>query len=177
MATPEVINPSISFQLKSIAGYLSEWAKDQGGMVQICHDLNELWAAAHINSKTPRCILAFLGEDIRGDFAVAAACARVDRHFVCVVTRARGMTQVRGATLVDQVGDSRPFYDLVEEARDIIRAIFFDPRVTEAMPTDPIDYKGISAFMVDNDILDSYKIDFSIGTQLPVITGPTQYLP
>ena len=144
----------------------------------MAHDLNHMWELAFVTSKVPRCIITFAGEDIRGDFTIAAQTSRVDRHFLVLVTRARGYSANRGDTLTEQINDSRPFYDLLEEARDLIRVLQFDPSVTEAMDGDPVDYRGIKPALPEDYPLDAYMIEFSIGTQLgvpqfnPAITVP-----
>jgi len=161
-------NTNISTQLNWIKTMLKDWAKDQGGVAIIGHDLNHLWEIAFSTSKVPRCIIAYVGEDIRGDFSWAAAASRVDRHFIVLVTRARGYTADRGQTFSETVGTSRPFVDLLEEARDIIRTLTFDPATTEANSLDPVDYRGIKPALPDDYPLDAYQIEFSIGTQLGI---------
>jgi hypothetical protein len=176
MATP---NNSISFQCKWIRDVLSNWAKAEGGVAVIAHDLNSMWELAFNTSKVPRCIICFTGETIRGDADTAAYTSRVDRDYVVLITRGKGATANRGDTLTEQIGDQRPFYDLLEEARDLIRVIQFDPSVTEAYDTMPLDYKGIRPALPEDYPLDAYMIEFSIGTQLgiphfdQVLTAPS----
>jgi hypothetical protein len=156
--------PTISLQLKTIKSFLNAWAREEGGVCEIAHDLSEMWLIAFRSSKVPRCILCCVGEDVRGDFTIAAPTGRVDRQFVCLVTRGKGMTADRGDTLVDAVGDIRPFYDILEEARDIIRALVLDTTTQET----PIDYKGFKSALPDDVPMDAYMIEFSIGTQLAI---------
>ena len=166
MSNPSV--PSISMQCNWIRDVLKGWAVSEGGIAIIAHDISHMWELAFVTSKVPRCIITFAGEDIRGDFSIAAATSRVDRHFIVLVTRARGYTANRGDTLTEQINDHRPFYDLLEEARDLIRVLQFDPSVTEAMDGDPVDYRGIKPALPEDFPLDAYMIEFSIGTQLGV---------
>lgn len=165
---PNPITPSISMQCNWIRDVLSGWAKAEGGIAVVAHDPNEMWQLAFNNSQVPRCIICYLGEEIRGDFSIASVMSRVDRQFVVLVTRARGYTANRGDTLTEQVNDARPFYDLLEEARDLIRVLQFDASVTEAQSGDPVDYKGIKNALPEDYPLDAYMIEFSIGTQLGV---------
>lgn len=125
-----------------------------------------MWEIAFDTSKIPRCIITYAGEDIRGDFSIAAATSRVDRHFIVLVTRASGFPADRGKTLSEQVEGARPFTDLLEEARDIIRCLQFDPSITETLDMDPVDYKGIKPVTIDGYPIYAYTIEFSIGTQL-----------
>ena len=161
---------TISFQLNWIRDCLKNWAVTEGGTAEIAHDLSHMWRKAYDGSKAPKCIICCAGEDVRGPFETAAATSRVDRHFVILVTRGRGYSSVRGDTLTEQVGSARPFYELLEEARDIIRVLVFDTAVNEANPAlcDPVDYRGIKPAVLDEETLDAYLIEFSVGTQLGV---------
>ena len=165
-------------QCNWIRDVLSGWAKAEGGIAQVAHDLSHMWELAFNTSQVPKCIITFAGEDIRGDFTTAAQTSRVDRHFIVLVTRGRGYSANRGDTLTEQINNARPFYDLLEEARDMVRVLQFDPSVTEAMDGDPVDYRGIKPALPEDYPLDAYMIEFSIGTQLgvpsfnPAITVP-----
>jgi hypothetical protein len=160
--------PSIVNQITFIKQVLDDWARNNGGIAVICHDLREMWEQAYATSQIPRCLIAYVGEEIRGDVGWAAKVSRVDRTFNVMVTRARGYTANRGDTLVKDNQEARPFYDLLEEARDIIRIIQFDPSVCEASNLSPVDFKSITPALPDNQVLDAYIIDFSIGTQLRI---------
>ena len=177
MGTP--VTPSISLQLNWIKKVLSDWAVDQGGIAVIAKDIDHMWEIAYETSLVPRCIITYAGEDVRGDFAIAAATSRVDRHFIVLVTRAGGFSADRGKSMSEQVGNARPFTDILEEARDLIRALEFDASVTEAQPTDPVDFKGIKPVTIDGYPIYAYTIEFSIGTQLATIyyNQPTQTPP
>lgn len=162
------VTPTISFQCNWIKSVLSGWAKKEGGVAVIAHDLSSMWEIAFRTSQVPRCIITYAGEDIRGDFSIAAETSRVDRHFVVLVTRGRGATADRGVTLTEQYQNARPFYDLLEEARDLIRVLQFDPSVVEAYGQNPVDYRGIKPALPEDVPMDAYMIEFSIGTQLGV---------
>ncbi len=162
-------NSSISLQLNWIKTVMSQWAVKEGGVAIIAQDIDKMWETAFETSKVPRCIVAYSGEDVRGDFAVAAATSRIDRHFIALITRATGYTADRGKGFSEQVEETRPFTDLLEEARDLIRALQFDASITEAQPTDPVDFKGIKAVTIDGYPIYAYTIEFSIGTQLATI--------
>lgn len=166
-------------QLNWIKKVLSDWAVDQGGIAVIASDIDKMWETAYETSLVPRCIITYAGEDIRGDFSIAAATSRVDRHFIVLVTRGTGFPADRGRTMSEQTGNNRPFTDMLEEARDLIRSLQFDSSVTEAQPTDPVDFKGIKPVTIDGYPIYAYTIEFSIGTQLATIyyNEPTVYPP
>lgn len=157
---------TISEQLSIIQNNLSNWAKDLNGKAIIAHNLNMMWLVSANNSTEPKAVIAYAGEEIRGDLAVGASLGRVDRNFEVMISRGKGFTADRGQTLVNEdIGQGRPFYDLLEEAREIIRQL---PLGSE--DDGPVDYKGIRPALVDSDWpLDMYIISFSVGTQLAVI--------
>ena len=169
---------SIAYQLSFIRDSLSDWAKQLGGKVIIAKDYHNMWEVAS-NNPGPKAICVFDGEDIRGPFETAAATGRVDRRYAVLVSRGEGFTAHRADTLTEETSTAA-FFELLEQARDIIRTLLFDPSVTEAMEGDPVDYKGIESVSVDGYPIDAYIIRFSIGTQLGVvktnfnwiITGP-----
>lgn len=162
-------------QAKDIKEAFDSWATSEGGRCIVACNIYDMWDMAANNAQGPRAILAYFGETARGDFPTAAILGRVDRHWQLAVVRPQGAASPRGSQLTDQVGNGRPFYDLVEEARDIIRATMLDPNWCEH----PIDYRGIKSMqMVNGQVLDGYIIEFSIGTQLRMVSGtPDSYTP
>lgn len=156
---------TIADQARFIRDALNPWAQQEGGKTFVASDLAHLWQMAQANSKSPRAILCYNGEDIRGDFTVAAILGRVDRHWLLAVTRGRGFAAERGDALTETVGNNKPLYDLVDEARNLIRAMTLDPNVTER----PVDFKAIRPMVFGDAIMDGYQIEFSIGTSLDQI--------
>ncbi len=159
------VTNSVAFQLNFILQNLKDWAKNEGGLAVIVKDYADMFETA-FKCTGPRLLICFEGEDLRGPQEWAAVASRVDRHYAVLVSRGEGMTAHRGETLTEDSKSGRPFYTLVEEARDLIRVIYFDPDVTEATPQTPIDYHGIEPVMLNGYFLDAYLIRFSIGTQL-----------
>lgn len=154
---------SITEQAKDIAEGLAAWATAEKGKAFVASNIHDMWNQAFARSDGPRAIVAYNGETVRGDFGIAAILGRVDRNWMVAVTRGQGAGKERGAQLTETIGNARPFYDLVEEARDIIRTFELDANFCER----PIDFKGIRTMqMVNGQILDGYIIDFSVGTQL-----------
>lgn len=158
---------TIGEQAKDIKEGLQTWAQSEGGAAVLATNIHNMWEQARSTSKGPRAIIAYVGETIRGDFPIAAVLGRVDRLWNVAIMRGQGFAADRGSQLTDTVVNARPFYDLLEEARDIIRVLMLDPLWTER----PIDYKGIRSMqMVNGEVLDGYIVEFSIGTQLQTIT-------
>jgi hypothetical protein len=166
---------SIIEQAKVIKEALDLWAPQDAGKCIIASNIYDMWAMASNNAQGARAILAYHGETIRGDFPVAAFLSRIDRQWQLAILRPQGPAPERGSQLTDPLGNNRPFYTLVEEARDIIRSLVFDANFCERQ----VDYHGIKSMqMVNGQVLDGYIIEFSIGTQLQMVSAvPNQFVP
>jgi hypothetical protein len=148
----------ISYQTKFIQSQLQKWADENDGVAEIADDLEEMWRIAFNRSSSPRCIIAYLGEDIIGDDASSEFIGRIERHFGVLVSSGKGYTPKRGDQLVEIVGNSKPFYDLLEEARDVIRVLQFDRRVIMF----PIKYKSMKPALPADAPMNAYMIEFSL---------------
>ncbi len=153
---------TIADQAKAIRDPLEKWASDQGGKAFIAADLHHMWNMANANSKNPRIIIVFNGEEPRGGFEMAAILRRVDRQWIALVTRGNVTHAQRGASLTDS-DTATAFYTLVEQARDIIRSII------GASVELPVDYKGIRPYQIGDVLMDAYQIDFSMAVDLTEI--------
>jgi hypothetical protein len=138
------------------------------GNAFVCSDLVHLWSKFWDKSQGTKILIMYNGEDIRGPFGTASVLGRVDRKFLVVVSRGRGMVVGdRGFPLYQTYQNEQPLFTTVEQVRDVLRTITFDPGWCE----NPNDYKGIMPFVGPREIIvDAYSIEFSIGTQLPVVT-------
>lgn len=159
---------TVKDQLLAIKSSLNDWAKNEGGTVEIAIDNSHMWEIGALDQTSPRVILCYEGEDVRGDFATADVTQRVDRRFNALVTRSRGYDAEVGIGLagIDGAasGNSRPFYDLVEEARERIRFAVIDHPDNESPPY----FHSIERAPYDGDMrVYGYVLNFTIGTQLP----------
>lgn len=152
---------AVKDQLESMRYTLDTWAQQYNGKAFIASDLNHMWKVAWQSSSQLRIICVYMGEVIRGDFKIAAATGRVDREFNVMLTRGKGFNQERGDSLTKQVGNEPPLFDLVEEARDILRSL------VDISAEAPVDYKGIRTMQMGELILDAYIVEFSVATDLP----------
>lgn len=141
---------------------LDRWAQDNAGGAYIASDLEHAWRLCQSNTNTPRVIIVYAGENIRGDFSVAAINRRVDREFSVVVSRGRGLQIDRAQTLTDPANNARPLFDLVEEVRDICRNLWATQFVE-----DPVDFKNVLQWDSRPYIVDAYCVNFSIADDLP----------
>ncbi len=160
----------ISQQAELIRAALDSWAASEKGKAAIVFDEMELWENMFTSVSAPRVLLCYQGERVRGDFSVAAIMGRVDRQWVVAVTRGRGLNAERGDSLTTTKGNARPFYDLVEEARDIIRGL------TGVSVESPVDFMGMEAAQRPDALTDAYLIRFSVADDLPrIVSAPPEY--
>jgi len=106
----------------------------------------------------PAVVLVMEGETKRGEHEEFG---RVDRDFILMVSIGGGMS-IEAEHLFDEGPTGMPLYDLVEMARDAIRAVRFTDGTCEEYP----DYKSIERHDVGEAIMDVMLIRFSVGTQL-----------
>ena len=153
---------TISAQLRSIQSDLGDVDSVGGGGVFIASDIVNMWEQAYNASNKLRVILCCTGEEIRGDFTIAAYCHRVDRQFVALVTRGRSFTPDRGAGLTETIQNAAPLFDMVEVVRDKIRSMLDN---SEELP---VDYKGFHSVPPETGlVIDAYQINFSLVADLP----------
>lgn len=156
---------NLARQANTIVEALREWASSEGGKAFVASDIVHMWEIAYQTTAGTRAILLYAGEDIRGDFSVAAALGRVDRKWILAITRGRGFAAQRGDSLTKTVQNARPLFDLAEEARDIIRCI------RDVSVELPVDYRGIepmSKIYPEESIVDGYMIHFTTANDLPM---------
>jgi hypothetical protein len=152
---------TISEQASAIQQVLQSWADNNGGTAVVVSNLDALWKQAFMSSQKQRLLICFMGEQIRGDFSVAAAMHRVDRDWVVAITQGRGLTADRGDALILPNQNAPAFYDSVEYARDICRCL------TGISAEVPVDYKNIEPMQLGEMVADGYLIHFSVATDIP----------
>lgn len=159
------MNRSVADQANAIRNNLDALAHQDGGKALVASDLAHMWAMAWVKSDSPRIIVCYTGEQVRGPFAIAAYTHRVDRSFIVMVTRGRGFNAERGDSLTATVGNARPLFTLAEESRDAIRAML------DISQEWPVDYKSMRNYQAGEIALDAYIIEFSVATDLPELSN------
>lgn len=160
---------SVSDQTKIIRDSLNDWAIEQRGVCIVCNNIEEQVLTGFDNVMGPVVLIQFLGEESIGDESVQELLGHVRRSFDILIKRGRLQCSPLSSPLVKTEGSVRAFYDLVEEARDIVRCIVWPSPMT----TNPSEYHNIRPLQTDNWLLDSYVINISIVTQI----GRVQALP
>ena len=168
---------SITDQLQLMYDTLNDWAGEgnaQNYAVQIVPDLAHMWYALLNTSQSSQILIMYNGEQIRGEFGIAAQLARVDRRFVVVVSRGQSLTFPLSQQYLKPTQNAVPLYNDVETIRDIVRGLQFDPVTTER----PVDYMGIVPFATDGSgkVMDAMQIELSVGVQLELIESTPDVL-
>jgi uncharacterized protein YbjT (DUF2867 family) len=160
---------TIAQQLKATAKALKAWASGNNGVVSIAGDLEGMLTVLREVPGAVRVVVMFHREEKRGDYEERGA---VDRYFWVALARGKGLKIETGANLVEGTAGGAPLFDLVDEARQVIRGLSFDSDTTEVTP----DYKGADPLTVNGlTLTDVQRLEFSIGTQLPAVdqSNPT----
>lgn len=153
---------TIAEQLQFIAAALKQWGVETKARVEIAADPVHLIGLLATAPGAPRVVVMFDGEEKRGDYEESGG---VDRKFLVVVSRGRGFTLEPGDALTQGAAGGKPLYVIVEEAREIIRALrFTEVDALEALPN----YLATRRLQLEEAAVDAYQIEFSTGVQLPV---------
>jgi hypothetical protein len=144
----------ISDQLMTIENTLKLWVSPIGGVAFKVHDLRHMWEQAAAKSDKPRVMIAYAGESSMGDESVQGVLSRVKRKFAVLVTRGKGFTADRGATILD-------FADIVEDCREQCRGI------AGISDEPPVDFAGIRPYYLSPEIpADAFLIEFWTSTDI-----------
>ena len=152
---------TIREQLTFLAEQLAPWAIEFKGRVEIAADPLHVLGLISTAPGSPRLVLMFEGEEKRGEYEETG---KVDRKFIVVVSRGRGLQLQPGENLITGSAGGQPLYDLIEQAREMVRGLVFDRETTDGIP----DYTATSRLKLEDSTVDAYQIEFSIGVQLPL---------
>lgn len=152
---------TITEQLLALRESFAEWAQGyRGGTAEVASDPFHLFALLAAKPGAVRACLFFKEELKRGEHEEAGV---VDRTFVAVISRGRGFQREPADSLIVDGRPGTPLFEIVEDARQLIRSFEFPADVTEVRP----DVKRIELFPMPGDaVVDAYQIEFSIGCQL-----------
>ena len=159
---------TIKEQLLIVRDRFAPWARANGAKVEVASDPYHIVYLLVQAPGAMRACVMFHSDAKRGEYEESGM---VDRTFWVVVSRGKGMKIDPGASLTEGVsGGGKAMFDLVEEARELIRGISFEgetdfPRTTEVTPN----FKGAEPFAIEGYLTDSYRLEFSIGVQLPAV--------
>lgn len=168
---------SISTILQILSNVLEPWAEqNNAGKAVIASSVNDMWTQVANTTERSSVIMCYAGDEPRGPFELSAATHRGDFTFNVALIRGRGLTSSRGDSLVTNVQNARPYYDVLEELRDKIRSI------TNISVEQFVDYKGTAVFgegLEDYQRrVDAYLITFSVAQDYPqLVNTPDNQIP
>lgn len=135
-----------------------------GAPAFIASDFVNCWEI--LLNKPGTCKIAILFEDekARVNFPGGDITGRVNRYIDVIISRGRGLQQIRSDNLTLGSGGGLPLYELAELMRDKLRCMTFNPASDE-----PPDYVGMGRWGKDDGFnIDAFKCSIWIGTQLPM---------
>ena len=141
---------TISEQLSAMREALATWAQAYSGTCEVVARPSEL---VRVLSLKP------------GDIEELG---RVDRKYLCVISVAAGLKISRTEALTEGTGTGAPFYDVCEEAREIIRHTQVES--AEDIDETATDYTRMSRFELNGVLTDDMQIEFNLPAQLPLDT-------
>ena len=152
---------TIAEQLKGLKETLEGWATSNNAFVMVAGDAVELVGILATKPGDVRAVLYFVQEVPRGSYDELG---KVERTFHLVLSRGRSFTLQRDGNLTGDASASRPLFDIVEEAREVVRHY-----TTEATTEDRlVQYLGTRPFNAGGElILDAYQVEFLIVAQIP----------
>lgn len=156
---------TINDQATTFRDALNAWIelRVKGITCSVVFDLVHLWRQCQQASDRPNIYILYNGETSRG--ADEEIRSHVDRRFIIAVKRGRGFNPLPGIGLTDAVQNAPPFYDSLEEIREVCRTVTLDLGYTVG----PADFNSIEPFRVGDEVSDAYLIHMTLTTQIPQV--------
>jgi len=104
----------------------------------IASDKIHSWEILKNRPGTCKIAVGFESEKARVNFPGGDITGRVNQTFYAIISRGRGLQQVRSDNLIYGSGGGLPLFDLAEQMRDALRVLNFNPTNDE-----PTDYVGL----------------------------------
>lgn len=153
---------NIAAQIKLINQTLAPWATKEKGSVKVAHDVPHLFKLLGENAGVVRAAILFAGEKPRNP-EYSDVVGRVDREYWIAFSRGYTLESYAGKSLVDGIAGGRPMFDLIEEARNILRAAELSD-TDELLPY----YHGVELLTFEGVTLDAYRIKLVIAADVEV---------
>ena len=142
---------------------VNDWAMQYGGISFVSWETKEKINYGFDNCIGPKCMVSYKNEDVYGDDVIGNIAGWVIRHFNISIERQQNDTQPKYLDLVETVGAARPFFTLVEELRDYLRAILLPSPSCYG----PVIYEGMSGDKEDEFMTNRFTISIGIICQIP----------
>ena len=153
---------NIADQIKLISQALAPWAQSEKGSVKIAHDVPHLFKLLGENAGVVRSAILFAGEKPRNP-EYSDVIGRVDREYWIAFSRGYTLESYAGKSLVDGIAGGRPMFDLIEDARTILRTATLSD-TEELLPY----YHGTELLTFEGVTLDAYRIKLVIAADVEV---------
>jgi hypothetical protein len=157
---------TIKDQIEKVAAALADWHKSVGGAVKIANDEPHLFQILGDMPGAVRSAILF-DEEMPRSLDLADVLGRVDRKLIVAVSRGRGFNLNQGDSLTKGVADGKPMFVLIEEAREVLRALRF-PEQDEPVPT----YLGTKRLQFQGVTCDAYAITLGLAADIGDQTDP-----
>ncbi len=159
-------------QAEAVKEALMPVAAAEGGKAFVASDLLHLWSIAYQNTQGLRVIICFNGLDMRGGDTYGAILGRADVHWLVGICRGRGFNAERDQSQLGTSVNAKPFYQLIAEVRDVIRALI------GASVEAPVDFRRIRPMpMNEGSLVDGYLIEFDLVCDLPALVDGSSEVP
>ena len=129
----------------------------------IAGDRIHAWEILKNRPGTAKIAVGFASAKARVNFPGGDRTGRDNQYFYAVISRGRGLNQVRSDNLIYGSGGGKPLFELAEIMRDALRAVRFDP-TTDEQP----DYTDMTEWDLQKFGLDAFEVKIWVGTQLPL---------
>ncbi|GEM_PF-2435882 len=153
---------TIKEQIQLMLDALAAWHKGVGGSVKVANDEPHLFEILGENPGVPRSAILWDEENPRDPLNDDWS-GRVDRKFIIAISRGRGFNLKQGDSLMKGVAGGLAMFELVEQAREILRAL----RVTDVPGESVPRYHGSKRLQFQGVTTDAYAITMGLAAQIP----------
>jgi hypothetical protein len=132
----------------------------------IAGDRIHAWEILKNKPGTAKIAVGFAKATARVNFPGGDITGRDNQYYYAIISRGRGLNQVRSDNLIYGSGGGKPLFELAEIMRDGLRALRFSP-TNDEQP----DYVSMSEWGLEQGFnLDAFEVQIWVGTQLPQLS-------
>lgn len=150
---------SIKNKVTAMRDYLD--GKVDSAPAFIASDKIHAWEILKNRPGTCKIAVGFEGEKARVNGPGLDITGRVNQNYYAIISRGRGLQQVRSDNLIYGSGGGLPLFDLAEQMRDVMRTVNFNPNTDEQT-----DYVGLEEWKEISFDIDAFICRIWVGTQL-----------
>lgn len=132
----------------------------------VASDRIHAWEILKNRPGTCKIAVGFKSAKARVNFPGGDITGRENETFYAIISRGRGLQQVRSDNLIYGSGGGLPLFELAEIMRDKLRAVTFDPNSDE-----PPDYVGLEQWDEVSFDIDAFICEIWVGTQMNKVSA------